>query len=117
MALGERQIHFSTGQYAIPPGAEPVLSDLAKSLQNNPSWRVRVEGFTDSAGSREGNRRLSQERAESIVNWLADHGVDRTRLAAAGYGESRPIADNSTEQGRARNRRVEIVRIEGATGG
>ena len=117
LALSEHEIHFATGQSAIPPEAEPALSDIAKSLRNNPSWRVRVEGFTDNAGNREQNRRLSQQRAEAIVTWLADHGVERSRLTAAGFGESRPIADNSTETGRAQNRRVELVRIEGSTGG
>jgi OOP family OmpA-OmpF porin len=78
---------------------------------------VRVEGFTDNSGSRERNRQLSQQRADAIVNWLADHGVARGQLQARGYGESRPIADNSTAQGRAQNRRVELVRVEGSTGG
>ncbi|HLX46111.1 MAG TPA: YSC84-related protein [Bryobacteraceae bacterium] len=117
LALSDRQIHFASGQAAIPPGAEPALADIAKTLQSNPSWRVRVEGFTDSVGGREQNRRLSQERAEAIATWLSDHGVDRSRLSAAGYGELRPIADNATPQGRAQNRRVELVRIEGSTGG
>jgi SH3 domain-containing YSC84-like protein 1 len=117
LALSDQQIHFATGQYAIPVEAEPVLADIGRSLQNNPSWRVRVEGFTDNSGSRERNRQLSQQRADAIVNWLADHGVARGQLQARGYGESRPIADNSTAQGRAQNRRVELVRVEGSTGG
>jgi lipid-binding SYLF domain-containing protein len=117
MVLSDSQIHFASGQATIPVNAEPALTDIAKSLQNNPSWRVRVEGFTDNVGGQEQNRRLSRERADAIVNWLADHGINRSRLSAAGYGESRPIATNATPQGRAQNRRVELVRMEGAAGG
>jgi lipid-binding SYLF domain-containing protein len=117
LVLSDSQIHFASGQATIPAEAEPALTDVAKSLQDNPSWRVRAEGFTDNVGSKEQNRRLSRDRAESIVIWLADHGVERSRLSAAGYGETRPIANNATPQGRAQNRRVELVRMEGATGG
>ncbi len=110
VSLGEKEIHFATGQSAVPPVGEAVLSDLAKTLKDNPSWKLRVEGYTDNVGSRAANQKLSEERAKAIVDWLADHGVDRSRLAGNGYGESRPIADNSSEEGRAKNRRVELIR-------
>lgn len=110
VSLGEKEIHFPTGQATIPPGAEAVLLDVANTLKNNPTWKLRVEGYTDSVGTRASNQKLSQQRAQSVVGWLVDHGIERSRLTAKGYGEGRPVADNSTEDGRAKNRRVELVR-------
>jgi outer membrane protein OmpA-like peptidoglycan-associated protein len=80
-------------------------------MKDNPDWQVRVEGFTDSTGNAASNLKLSEERAESVANWLADHGVDRSRLTTKGYGEDRPVASNDTEAGRRKNRRVELVRV------
>ena len=80
-------------------------------MKDNPDWKVRVEGFTDSSGNQESNLKLSQERADAVANWLIDHGVDRSRLAAKGYGEDKPVASNKTETGRRKNRRVELVRL------
>jgi len=111
MVLGDEQIHFATGQAAIPPDAKPLLSQVAQMLNNNPEWRIRIEGFTDSTGTREANLKLSGQRAEAVKDWLAGHGVDPSRLSVTGYGASRPEASNRTIDGRARNRRVEIVRI------
>lgn len=110
MVLGEREIHFSSGQATIPADAEPVLARVARMMKDNPGWRVQIEGFTDNAGNREANVNISRERAEAVKHWLTGHGVDPNRLSARGYGSSRPVASNSTENGRARNRRVEIVR-------
>jgi len=72
---------------------------------------VRVEGYTDQVGSKAANQTLSRQRAVSVMNWLADHGVDRSRLAARGNSDAKPLGDNSTEAGRAKNRRVELVRL------
>jgi lipid-binding SYLF domain-containing protein len=109
--LGEDQVHFATGQYAVPPEASGALANVAQMLKDNPTWRVRIEGFTDNVGGREGNRELSEHRAYSVMESLAAHGVNRAQMTTRGYGEARPIAFNATEAGRARNRRVEIVRI------
>src|ERR1051326_7512926 len=97
-----------SSDYRLP--FEPVLSDVARKLNDNPSWKVRINGYTDNVGNKAGNRRLSQERATAVMNWLLGHGIDRKRLTAKGYGDSRPIGDNSTNDGRAKNRRVELVR-------
>ena len=86
------------------------LYEIAQALKDNPDWQVRIEGYTDNVGSKGFNLKLSQERAGSVMKWLVDHGVDRSRLSAKGYGESHPVADDATETGRAQNRRVEIVR-------
>jgi lipid-binding SYLF domain-containing protein len=110
LLLSEREIRFETGQSAVPPAAEGVLSDVARKLNDNPTWKLRVEGYTDSVGSKAANQTLSKQRATSVMNWLVDHGVDRSRLTARGYGEARPLGDNSTDEGRAKNRRVELVR-------
>ena len=114
VVLSENQIHFDTGQYAIPEGAEHVLTDVANMLKANPSWRVRIEGFTDNVGGEAMNHRLSEQRAHAVMDTLADHGVRRDQMSAHGYGDSRPIAGNDTPEGRAQNRRVEIVRVSTA---
>jgi lipid-binding SYLF domain-containing protein len=112
MTLGNQEVRFATGQSAIPQDAEPVLSDLAKTLKDNPNWTIRIEGYTDNTGSQAANQALSKKRAEAVMNWLADHGVDKGRMTAKGYGQSHPVADNSNADGRAQNRRVEVVRTD-----
>src|SRR5262249_14610631 len=106
LTLGDRQVHFATAQSALPHNAEGALSDIAKAMKDNPGWTIRIEGYTDNVGKDDANRALSQARAESVMKWLQDHGVDQGRMTARGYGETRPTADNSSEDGRARNRRV-----------
>jgi outer membrane protein OmpA-like peptidoglycan-associated protein len=110
VVLSDKQIHFATGQWAIPSDSDATLGEIAQTLKDNPDWHVRIEGFTDNVGSKAFNLKLSQERAASVMKWLVDHGVDQSRLTAKGYGKSHPIANDATEAGRAQNRRVEIVR-------
>jgi lipid-binding SYLF domain-containing protein len=102
-------VHFPTGKADITPDSEASLNVTA--LKEHPDWNIRVEGFTDNVGSREANLKLSSDRADAVMNWLAEHGFDRGRLSSKGYGESRPVASNSTEEGRAKNRRVQLVRM------
>ncbi|MBZ5602384.1 MAG: OmpA family protein [Acidobacteriia bacterium] len=115
LRLGEKEVHFATGQSAINADAEPALNNVAKMMKDNPGWTIRVEGYTDNVGRSDSNQKLSQQRAQAVMNWLADHGVDRSRMTAKGHGASRPVADNSTDDGRAKNRRVEIVRTDNRT--
>jgi outer membrane protein OmpA-like peptidoglycan-associated protein len=82
------------------------------ALKEHADWNIRVEGFTDNVGTREANLTLSNDRASAVSEWLANHGIDRARLSAKGYGESRPVANDSTDEGRARNRRVVLVRLQ-----
>jgi outer membrane protein OmpA-like peptidoglycan-associated protein len=103
-------IEFDTGRATLKPASEKVLGDVLSLLQAQPDWKMRIEGHTDSTGMKAGNLTLSQQRAASVVNWLVQKGIAKTRLTAAGVGDSKPIADNSTDQGRARNRRVELVK-------
>ena len=81
-------------------------------MQNNPKLKLLIEGHTDNVGSAEHNLRLSQKRAEEVVNYLIFQGIDLSRLRARGYGFSKPIAPNDTEESRALNRRTEIKIIE-----
>jgi lipid-binding SYLF domain-containing protein len=118
-ALGERgratlsNVHFETGRAELTADSEGALNEALTGLKDHPDWKIRVEGFTDNQGSKDANLKLSQDRAEAVANWLADHGIDRGRLSAKGYGDARPVARNSSAEGRAKNRRVELVRVEG----
>ncbi|MGA8230125.1 MAG: YSC84-related protein [Candidatus Acidiferrales bacterium] len=104
-------VHFASGKADITPDSEASLKQVATTLKEHADWKIRVEGFTDNIGSRMENRKLSRDRAEAVMNWLADHGIDRSRLSAKGYGESRAVARNTTPEGRAKNRRVQLVRL------
>jgi outer membrane protein OmpA-like peptidoglycan-associated protein len=103
-------IEFDTAKASLKPESENVLNDVLKLLNNQSGWKMKIEGHTDSTGTKAGNQVLSQQRAGAVVDWLVGKGIARTRLVAAGLGDSRPVADNSTDQGRARNRRVELVK-------
>jgi lipid-binding SYLF domain-containing protein len=103
-------VHFKTGSAELTQDSEGSLNEAVTTLKDHPDWRIRVEGFTDNQGSKDANQKLSSDRAEAVANWLADHGVDRSRLSSKGYGDSRPVASNSMPEGRAKNRRVELVR-------
>lgn len=102
-------IHFDTGKAAILLDSEPVLNEIVKLLQQNPILKLRVEGHTDNQGNAAANQALSEKRAQAVVAWLTGHGVTAGRLTAKGLGQIQPIADNATEDGRAKNRRVELA--------
>lgn len=104
-----RQISFATGSEEILPNSEPLLLEVADVLIRNPELElVEVQGHTDNRGDRGVNMRLSQLRAEAVMQWLSEHGVEPERLTAKGYGPTRPLAPNITQQNRARNRRVQF---------
>lgn len=100
---------FATGRAELKSGAERMLSQLETFLKDNPDRRVRIEGFTDSTGSAEFNRDLSERRAQAVGDALVRRGVDAQRIETAGLGESYPVADNGSSGGRQLNRRVEII--------
>ena len=104
-------VQFETGSAALAAGSEGPLAEAARLLRGRPGLRVRVEGHTDDTGSAEGNRRLSERRARAVRDWLVASGVDASRLEAVGVGPAQPVASNATAEGRARNRRVELVRL------
>jgi outer membrane protein OmpA-like peptidoglycan-associated protein len=105
----DQMVHFDFNKYNIKSDSYAILDDVANVLQKNPHVKkVRVEGHTDGIGSDSYNQKLSQRRAESVVDYLVKKGVSPSRLEAVGYGKTRPIATNKTAAGRAQNRRVEF---------
>jgi outer membrane protein OmpA-like peptidoglycan-associated protein len=101
-------VTFDTNSYAIKPSFAPVLDQLAQTMTQNPEIIAQVIGYTDSTGNPAYNQTLSVNRAQSVTGYLGQRGIAPQRLSAIGRGESDPVADNSTEAGRAANRRVEI---------
>jgi len=97
-----------TGQSVTDPRGSWTLQ-VALALAEYPQRTIVVEGYTDSTGTQSLNEELSQKRAEAVRLFLVEHGVDATRIRAHGWGPARPVADNKTPEGRANNRRVEIV--------
>jgi outer membrane protein OmpA-like peptidoglycan-associated protein len=105
----KEKVEFETDSAVLKDSSKPLLDEVVQVMKDHPEIEhVRVAGHTDSNGTREHNQKLSTERAEAVKKYLVDHGVAADRLAAKGYGQDRPIADNKTEDGRAENRRVEI---------
>ncbi len=100
---------FSVNSASLKPGSYDELNRVARVLNQYPQTTITIAGHTDSTGSEVYNQKLSERRAEAVKNGLAGMGVNPARMTAIGYGESRPIADNSTEAGRQMNRRVEIL--------
>jgi outer membrane protein OmpA-like peptidoglycan-associated protein len=103
------KVQFATGKAEILPESFSLLDDVAKVFVENPQIEVvQVEGHTDSTGTAAINRTLSQQRAESVLKYLAGKGVDKKRMVAKGFGPDKPIADNNDDAGREQNRRVEF---------
>ena len=102
-------ILFDFDSAAIRADAERALSDVAEVVRAYAKRPVRVEGHTDSIADDDYNQKLSERRAAAVADWLGGHGVERVRVATAGFGEKRPVATNDTSDGRQRNRRVEVV--------
>lgn len=103
-------IRFATGKADILPESRGTVEEIAVLLKKRATLKVGVEGHTDSTGTAESNLVLSKARAESVVAALEAAGIAKGRLTPAGFGQTKPIGDNRTEEGRAKNRRVEIVR-------
>ena len=103
------KVQFEVGKAALLPASHALLDEVAKMLKDNPQVEsISVEGHTDSTGSAELNRKLSQQRAESVAKYLSSKGVKASRMEPKGFGPDRPIADNETDPGREANRRVEF---------
>jgi outer membrane protein OmpA-like peptidoglycan-associated protein len=100
---------FASGKSELLPIAKEKLTQVAKTLKDQGSPPLRIEGHTDSTGSADGNRRLSLARAEAVKTHLVSEGLPASKITAVGHGPDRPVADNGSAEGRANNRRVEII--------
>jgi OOP family OmpA-OmpF porin len=107
-----QRIQFQLGSDVIVRESFSTLDEIVQALKDAPTMTLEIQGHTDSQGAMEYNVTLSQKRAESVMSYLVHHGIDRTRLTAKGYGPSRPIDTNDTAEGRANNRRIELVRTD-----
>ncbi|MFU8820189.1 MAG: OmpA family protein [Gammaproteobacteria bacterium] len=105
-------VTFAFDSDVITADERGTLRDAVETLKRHPTLRVEIAGHTDSRGSAAYNQGLSERRARSVLEYLANAGIDRSRLSARGYGQEDPIADNATDAGRAQNRRVEMRVIE-----
>jgi OOP family OmpA-OmpF porin len=103
-------INFDTGKSVIKPESRPIIEQIVQMLKSNPELKISVEGHTDNVGNPKSNKTLSNDRANVVVAEIIAQGIDEKRLSAVGYGQDKPIADNNTEEGRAKNRRVELVK-------
>ncbi len=103
-------IKFKTGKSEVDPACDRTMTAIAAIMSDYPGFHVQVDGHTDNVGNPDANRKLSQDRAEAVVNYLVSKkGVDAKRLSAKGFGDSKPIADNKTKKGQAKNRRVDFT--------
>ncbi|MBK7399866.1 MAG: OmpA family protein [Myxococcales bacterium] len=107
-----QQIHFEFNKSVIKADSFPILNAVAQVLKDNPDITLEIGGHTDNVGKPEYNKKLSQDRSDSVRKYLIDKGISGSRLTAKGYGMDVPIDTNSNEAGRAKNRRVEFVRTD-----
>lgn len=103
-------ILFDTGKSTIKEESQPIIDQIFELLNSNPSLNVSIEGHTDNVGTPESNKTLSDSRAKAILSALTSKGINSSQLSSVGWGQERPVADNRTEEGKAKNRRVEIVK-------
>lgn len=101
-------IQFETGRATIKKVSFPIMDAITKVMQDNPSYKLLISGYTDNVGSDQTNLTLSKNRADAVANYLITHGINPLRISSAGYGETMPVDTNETAAGRTRNRRVEF---------
>ena len=99
-------VNFESNSDRLRPGATAILDEVVETLMKYPEITFEIQGHTDSDGAAEYNEGLSARRAQTVHDYLASKGVDVSRMSVRGYGDSQPIADNSTAEGKAQNRRV-----------
>ena len=103
-------INFDTGKSSVRPESRSTISQIVQLLKGSPALRLAIEGHTDNVGNAQSNKALSDARAKAVLAGVVAAGIDAARLSAAGFGADRPVADNKDEAGRAKNRRVELVK-------
>lgn len=107
-----KDIQFEVNKSALKESSYPTLDEIADALKVQPALNIEIQGDTDSTGSHDYNVGLSHKRAQSVRAYLISKGVDSSRMTSIGYGPDRPVASNTTKEGRARNRRVEIKPLQ-----
>jgi OOP family OmpA-OmpF porin len=105
------QINFETGKATIKPESQTIVDQIAEMLKSDATLKVSIEGHTDNVGTPAANKALSENRAKAVMNAIIAKGIDKSRLSAKGWGQEKPVADNASEEGKAKNRRVEIVKM------
>jgi outer membrane protein OmpA-like peptidoglycan-associated protein len=105
-------VTFDTGKANIRKDVAAILDAVVPILEQNPSTKLEIQGYTDNKGSVESNQKLSERRAKSVMDYLVKKGIDKGRLTAKGFGISNPVATNDTPEGRAENRRVELSPVQ-----
>lgn len=103
-------INFDTGKADLKADGKATVNEIATMLKSAPALRIAIEGHTDNVGQAAANKSLSERRAKSVMEAIVAAGIDAKRLSAAGFGQEKPVADNRSEDGRAKNRRVELVK-------
>lgn len=104
-------INFDVDRAVLKLGAEEALIEMVKLMKNNPDLKIEIQGHTDNTGSADHNLDLSTRRADTVKKFLLLYGIEASRMVSKGYGEEKPVATNDTEEGRAMNRRVELINI------
>ncbi len=105
-------VNFEQSQTTMLPGSETKLQEVLQFMRDNPGVQIEVIGHTDKTGDERQNQRLSEFRARAVANWLFNQGIDSRRIQTSGKGSSEPVATNDTEEGKAQNRRIEVMVIE-----
>jgi OmpA-OmpF porin, OOP family len=103
-------INFDTSKATIKPESAGIIDQIVALMKSQPSLKLSIEGHTDSQGTPESNKTLSLNRAKAVIKAVSEGGISASRMSAVGWGQEKPVADNRTEEGRAKNRRVEIVK-------
>jgi OmpA-OmpF porin, OOP family len=103
-------INFDTGKWDLKADGKATVAEIVTMLKGAPQLKIAIEGHTDNVGQAPANKTLSEKRAQSVMAAVVAGGIDAGRLSAAGFGQERPVADNRSEEGRAKNRRVELVK-------
>jgi OOP family OmpA-OmpF porin len=103
---------FEFNKDVIKPTSYPFLDEVVSVLREEPNWTLKLEGHTDNVGKEDYNLKLSKKRAESVKKYIESKGIMPSRITADGFGSTKPIADNTTEEGREKNRRVEFKIIK-----
>ena len=109
LVINMQDVLFDTGKYELKPPAREALARISGIVVSHPGLNLQIEGYTDSTGTAELNQKLSEQRANSVRDYLMNQGLNTTNLNAVGYGMNYPVAPNNTYEGRKENRRVELV--------